>query len=168
MVNLCIGEGESKFHLDVPFLITIVQISNSVLGCNALKHIAQTTNDKLLINLFQTSFDQTNMNRIQAFFNLLQKPDSAEATVKVKGKNTIVPAGCIVEVTCKANVGNLSQTQPMIFQQDETELAEGLDCTDSLIMMKKGVNNYFKVPVVNSSDHDIYFNLQRCSKRYYQ
>ena len=43
----------------------------------------------------------------------------------------------------------------MIFQQEETELAEGLDCTGSIIMMKKGVNNYFKVPVVNSSDHDI-------------
>ena len=25
-------------------------------------------------------------------------------------------------------------------------------------MMKKGVNNYFKVPVVNSSDHDIILN----------
>ena len=42
----------------------------------------------------------------------------------------------------------------MIFQQEETELAEGLDCTNSIIMIKKGVNNYFKVPVVNSSDHD--------------
>ena len=43
----------------------------------------------------------------------------------------------------------------MMFQQEETELAEGLDCTDSIIMIKKGVKNYFKVPVVNSSDHDI-------------
>ena len=30
-----------------------------------------------------------------------------------------------------------------------------MDCTDSIIMMKKGVNNYSKVPVLNSSDHDI-------------
>ena len=43
----------------------------------------------------------------------------------------------------------------MIFQQEETELAEELDCTDSIIMMKKGVNNYFKVSFLNSSDHDI-------------
>ena len=43
----------------------------------------------------------------------------------------------------------------MIFQQQETELGERLDCTDSIIMMKKGVNNYFKVPVLNSSNHDI-------------
>ena len=43
----------------------------------------------------------------------------------------------------------------MIFQQEETELKEGLDCTGNTIMMKKDVNNYFKVPVVNSSDHDV-------------
>ena len=43
----------------------------------------------------------------------------------------------------------------MIFQQEETELAEELDCTDSINMMKKGVNNYFKVSLVNSFYHDI-------------
>ena len=154
MGSLCIREGEDKCHLDVPFLITKDQIRNPILGFNAVKHIPQTTDDKLLIKLFQTSFDQTDMNRIGVFVTLLQTPDSVEATVKVKLKNTVVPAGCIVEVLCKANIGNLSQTQPMIFEQEETELAEGLDCTDSIIMMKKGVNNYFKVPVVNSSDHE--------------
>ena len=82
-------------------------------------------------------------------------PDSVEATVKVEGKMTILPACCIVEVPCKGNIGNLSQTQPMIFKQEEIELAERLDYTDSIIMMKKSVNNYFKIPVGNSSDHDI-------------
>ena len=72
----------------------------------------------------QTSFEQTDVNRIRAFVNLLQTPDSVEATIKVKGKNTVVPAGCIVEVPCKANIGNLWQTQPMTFQQEETELGE--------------------------------------------
>ena len=66
------------------------------------------------------------MSRIQAFVNLQQTPDPAEPTVKVKEKSTIVPAGCIVEVPC----------------------------TDS-IMMKKCVNNYFKVPLVNNSDYDV-------------
>ena len=49
------------------------------------------------------------MNGIQAFVNLLEMPDSEEATVKVKGKNTVVvPEGCTVEEPCKANIGNLS------------------------------------------------------------
>ena len=135
-----------RHHLDVSFLITTDQISNSILEFNAIKHIAQTADDKLLIKLFQTSFDQTDVNRKQAFFNLLQTPDLVEAIVKVKGKNTVAPAGFVVKVPCKSNIGNLSQTQ---------ELAEGLHCTDSIIMMKKGFKNYFKVPAVNSSDYDI-------------
>ena len=137
MVILCISEREDKCHLDVPVLITTDQISNPILGFNAIKYIGQTTDDKLLIKLFQTSFDQTDVNRIQAFVSLLQKPDSIEATVKVEGQNTVVPADCIVEVPSKANIGNFWQTQPMIFQQQETKLAEGLDCTDSIIMTKK-------------------------------
>ena len=120
-----------------PWLQQINQISNPILGFNAIKYIGQTTDDKLLIKLFQTSFDQTDVNRIQAFVSLLQKPDSIEATVKVEGQNTVVPADCIVEVPSKANIGNFWQTQPMIFQQEETKLAEGLDCTDSIIMMKR-------------------------------
>ena len=155
MVNLCNGKGEDKCHLNVPFLITINQISNLIFGFNGIKHIAQTTDDKLLLKLFQTSFDKTDVNRILAFVNLLQTPDSVRATVKVKLKNTVVPAGCIVDVPCKANIENLPQTQPMIFQQEETELAGRLDCKDCIIMMKKVVNSYFKVPVVNSFDQDI-------------
>ena len=96
------------------------------------------------------------MNRIKAFVNLLQMPNSVEATVKIKGKNIVVLAGCIVEVPGKANnIGKLSQIQQMILQQEETGLAEGLDCTNSIIMIKKGVNNYFKVTVVSNPDHDI-------------
>ena len=35
VVNLCIGEGEDKCHLDIPFLITTDQIGNPILGFNA-------------------------------------------------------------------------------------------------------------------------------------
>ena len=52
VVTLCIEAGEDKCHLDVPFMITADQISNFILGFNAIKHIAQTTDDKLLIKLF--------------------------------------------------------------------------------------------------------------------
>ena len=110
VVNLCIGEWEDKCHLDVPFLTTTDQILVPVLGFNAIKHIAQTTDYKLLMKLFQASFDQTDVNRIQVFVHLLQTPDSVEVTVKVEGKNSFFSVGCIVEVPWKANTGNLSQT----------------------------------------------------------
>ena len=71
VVNPCIGEGDDKYHLDVPFLITPDQTSNPIPGFNAIKHIAQATDDKILTKLFRTSLDQTDVNRIQAVVNLL-------------------------------------------------------------------------------------------------
>ena len=53
----------------------------------------------------------------------------------------------------------------MIFQQAKTELEEGLDCTDSIIMIKKDFNIYFKVPVVNSSDHYIVLKKNMIMRR---
>ena len=43
----------------------------------------------------------------------------------------------------------------MIFQQREVELPEGLECTDSVIILKPGAKNHFQIPVSNSSNHDI-------------
>ena len=58
------------------------------------------------------------MNRVQASVSLLTE-DSVGATIKVKENNTVVTADCLVEVSRKANIGNLSQTQRLISQQEE-------------------------------------------------
>ena len=87
VVNLYIGKGKDNCNLDSPFLITTEQISNPIPRFNAIKHVAQTTDDTLLlIKLFQISFDQTDWNRIQAFANPLQTPDSVEATLRLRLK----------------------------------------------------------------------------------
>ena len=155
MVILCISEREDKCHLDVPVLITTDQISNPILGFNAIKYIGQTTDDKLLIKLFQTSFDQTDVNRIQAFVSLLQKPDSIEATVKVEGQNTVVPADCIVEVPSKANIGNVLANTTNDFPTTGDQTCRRIGLYRQYYYDEKGVNNYFKVSVLNSSEHDI-------------
>ena len=49
------------------------------------------------------------MNRVQASVCLLTE-DSVGATIKVKENNTVVTADCLVEVSRKANIGNLSRT----------------------------------------------------------
>ena len=73
--------------------------------------------------------------------------------MKIKGKDCIISPGKIVQVACKTNVGCLTSPQPMIFQQREVELPEGLECTDSVIMLKPGAKNYFQIPASNSSNH---------------
>ena len=58
---------------------------------------------------------------------------------------------------CKADVGFLESKTPMMFQQLEAELPEDISAVDSVVTIKKGINNYFQVPVVNQSKHDIVF-----------
>ena len=43
----------------------------------------------------------------------------------------------------------------MMFQQLEAGLPEDISAVDSLVTIKKGISNYFQVPVVNQSKHDI-------------
>ena len=43
----------------------------------------------------------------------------------------------------------------MMFQQLEVELPEGISAVESVVTIKKGINNYFQVPVVNQSKHDV-------------
>ena len=46
----------------------------------------------------------------------------------------------------------------MMFQQLEAELPEDISAVDSVVTIKKGINNYIQVPVVNQSKHDIAFH----------
>ena len=52
-------------------------------------------------------------------------------------------------------MGCLTSPQPIIFQQGEVELPEGLECTDSVIRLKQDAKNYFQISVSNSSNHDV-------------
>ena len=60
-----------------------------------------------------------------------------------------------MHVNCKSNVGLVKKEGAMVFQSKCVELPEGIQCADSVIMLKPGVKNYFKVPVVNDSNHNI-------------
>ena len=45
----------------------------------------------------------------------------------------------------------------MTFQQLEAELPEGISALDPVVTIKKVINNYIQVPVVNQTKHDIIF-----------
>ena len=68
--------------------------------------------------------------------------------------NITIPAGKIMHVNCRSNVGLVKKERSMIFQSKCVELPEGIQCADSVIMLKPGIKNYFKVPVVNGSNHN--------------
>ena len=78
-----------------------------------------------------------------------------QTSVKIKEKDIVVPAGKVLHVQCKADVRFLKRKTPTMFQQLETELPEGINVVDSVVTIEKGINNYFQVPIVNQSKHDI-------------
>ena len=69
--------------------------------------------------------------------------EEAQTCVKIKEKDIIVPAGKVLQVQCKADVGFLERKTPMLFQQHEAELPEGISAVGSVVTIKKGINNYF-------------------------
>ena len=56
---------------------------------------------------------------------------------------------------CKSNVGLVKKERAIIFQSKCVELPEGMQCRDSVIKLNPGIRDYFKVPVINDSNHNI-------------
>ena len=156
VMQLNVGDEGVSYHVDVLFLFTSDHIHHPVVGVNAFRHISKESSDVNFLNkLFEKTFNNTDISKIEVFAYLIQSQEQEKVVVKLKGKDCIISPGRTVQVTCKTNVGCLTSAQPMIFQQGELELPEGLECIDSVIMLKPGAKSYFQIPVSNSSNHDM-------------
>ena len=93
---------------------------------------------------------------MKKFVHLMQEPsDDKQTLVRVKGKNAIIPAGRIVQVPCKTDVGLVKMKKAMLFQSGEIDVPEGLQYAKTVVMLKSSARNYFKIPVVNDSRKDV-------------
>ena len=154
-----LGSGESTSKVQVPFLVTTESLNNTILGFNAIKLLAQSNHSlECLLEIFKEALNVDNSEKVQAFVQLIQHPedhDVGDVQVKIKGKDIVIPAGKIMNVSCKARVGLIVEKRPMMFHGSDLDVPEGIQCADSLVMLKNGINNYFQVPVINDSAHDI-------------
>ena len=131
-------------------------MNHPIVGFSAIRHIAKKSSDDNFLNrLFEKAFSNTDNRKIEAFVSLIRSQEQDKVVVKIKGKDCIISPGRMVQVACKTNVGCLTSLQPMIFQQEEVELSEELECTDSVTMLKPDAKSYFQIPVSNSSNHEI-------------
>ena len=93
---------------------------------------------------------------MKKFVHLIQEPsDGKQALVRVEGKNDIIPAGRIVQVPCKTDVGFVKMKKVMLFQPGEIDVPEGLQYAKTVVMPKSSARNYFKIPVVDDSRKDV-------------
>ena len=75
--------------------------------------------------------------------------------MKIIGGDIILEAGKISDISCKASLGYVDGRRPKIFLQTEFELPEGICCMDTLVALKRGVHNYFKIPITNNTNSNI-------------
>ena len=52
-------------------------------------------------------------------------------------------------------MGLIEKQRTMIFHQRDVELPKEIHCVDSIVSLKLGIKNNFRVPVINNTNHDI-------------
>ena len=108
-----------------------------------------------MVSILQTAFENGGKSKMKFFVDFIQKNESncsRASEVKVKWKSIIILAGNN-HVNCKSNAGLVKKWRT-IFQSKFPELPEDIHSADYVIMLKLGIRNYFKVPVINDSSHD--------------
>ena len=128
-----------------------------MLGFNAIREIVKINKDtQMLKEMFENVFNSTDHQKLDSLVNFIAATEEKSQTcVKIKEKDMAVPAGKVLHVQCKADVGFLERKILTMFQELKAELPEGISAADSVMTIQKGVNKYFHVPFVNSSKHDI-------------
>ena len=115
-----IGQNDRSTEINVHFLVTRQKINNTILGFNAIKHLLLNKTDiETVVSILQTAFDNVDKSKMKSFVELIQRSESncsRTPEVKVKGKNINIPAGKIMHVNCKSNVGLVKKERAMIFQ----------------------------------------------------
>ena len=117
-LNVQVGDEANSATLDVPYLVTSGEIEYPILGFNAIREIVKINDDtQMLKKIFENVFNSTNHQKIDSLVNFIATAEEEVQTcVKIKGKDTVVPAGKVLHVQCKANVWFLESKTPMMFQ----------------------------------------------------
>ena len=151
-----IGEESNWGSVHVPFLVTTEKLQQPILGFNAIEVIMDAQkNTEALVKRFSMLFKSSNTDNVKQFVHLIQPSDDKQALVRVRGKNVIIPAGRIVQVPSKADVGFVKVKRAILFQPGEIRVPEGLQYAEAAVILKSSTNNYFKIPVVNDSSKDV-------------
>ena len=96
-----IREENNCGSVHVPFLVTNEKLQQLILGFNAIKVIMDgQKNTDALMKMFTIFFKYSNTDNMKKFVHLTQEAsDDKQALVRVKGKNVIIPAGRVVQVS---------------------------------------------------------------------
>ena len=78
-----------------------------------------------------------------------------EAKVSVKRIKTVIHPGQSTTISCKSQAGVVETKAPLLFAADPVHIPNDLSIADTMVVANKGANNYFQIPVTNTSSTDI-------------
>ena len=84
VMKLNVGDEGVHCHVDD-------HIHHPIVGFNAIRHIAKESSDVNFLNrLLEKAFNNTDISKIEAFFNLIQSQEQQKVVEKIKGKDCII------------------------------------------------------------------------------
>ena len=101
--------------------------------------------------------EDSDEKQLEALINLIQAPsDDYISSIRTSKRDTVIPIGQVVNVSCRANTGPVSSKMPVLFEPDEMpQWPTGLQIYETLKTVKKGSVSGIEIEVYNTSQHDI-------------
>ena len=106
ILQLKIGDGKVGSKVDVPFLVVTDHLHYQIEGFNVVKVIEESQPEYSLIKMFQSAIDIEDKEKLKAFVGTLTvAEEDSNTTVKIRANKTIIPAGKLVQIPCKVDIG---------------------------------------------------------------
>lgn len=75
--------------------------------------------------------------------------------VSVKRIKTVIHAGQSTTISCKCQGEVVEKRTSLLFTADSLHIPEGLSIAETVVVAKKAANNYFQIPLTNTSRTNI-------------
>jgi len=110
-----------------------------------------------ILSYLKAAFVDGGESQLEALINLIQAPDDDYlCSVWTPKRDTFIPRGQAVKVSCGANTGPVLTNLPVLFEPDElSQWPTGLEIHETLNTVKKGSVSQVDIEVHNTSDHNI-------------
>eukprot|EP00794_Sanderia_malayensis_P004193 gene4193-4752_t len=160
-VELTVKLSEHQnFELGVPFLVTQEKLEVPILGYNVIEQFLKLSSESGVQNqIMKILFPDLRPNETKTLINLISEEASQDehfGTVTITKRDCTVPKGQTIRITCRANYFAMDSKTPALFEPGESSnIPEGLQIRENLVVVNKGKSCRLKAEVTNNSEHDI-------------
>ena len=157
LLSFEMGKHEGK-ALTVPFLVTSIKLRQPLIGTNVMEEMVANYGSTQLSTSLKR-LDMVAASAISAELLRETQPLSSVKTLKKKS-DLMIKAGQAGVLRCKITNVEVEVPTPAIFQPKPgwNWNQSGIRIQESLVKLKKGVNQRIKVNVINTGDSDFTFD----------